>query len=255
MASSFFPGIGTTLTNATNAVTAKTPAGQAYASDPSVGQNIYDSVNNPSLDSGPPPTSPINPYSDPSVNLGVSPYAPAPTYMDPSTLGPTSPGTTPMTTANGQTYGTESGPGIMQQWFGERATGTDPGYEYATGRGMKALDGAFAARGGYNSGANIQADSDYLANMGSQREGQLDSLASGASGERANSLSTMLGLDNSITGGMAGLTSGYDLGAANALNTGNAAALQLGINGAMAGIQGKQGLMNNLFSIGGLAML
>jgi hypothetical protein len=153
------------------------------------------------------------------------------------------------------TYGSESGPGLLEQWFGERAGGTDPGYEYAAGRGMKSLDNAFAARGGFNSGASVQADSDYLANMGSQREGQLDSLAGGASGERANSLSTMLGFGNGITSGMAGLTGGYDLGAANALNTGNAAALQLGTNAALAPYQGQQGLMNNLFSLGAMAML
>lgn len=227
----------------------------------STSQSIYNSVNGSSLTS--PPS-----YRMPTQGMGDAPYtgADVKSYLANGTVSPgtqvAESGTAPVSTgATGTgsspapTYGTESGPGILGQWFNERATGTDPGYEYATGRGLTALNNQYAARGGYNSGAALQGDSDYLANMGSQREGQLDTLASGASGERQNSLATMLGLGMGITGGEAGLASNYDLGAANALNTGNAAALQLGTNAALAPYQAKQGLMNNLFGLGAIGLM
>jgi hypothetical protein len=158
---------------------------------------------------------------------------------------------------NGATpqYGTESGPGILDQWFNQRATGTDPGYEYTTGRGLKALDSQYAARGGYNSGAALQGGSDYLANMGAQREGQLDQLAAGASGERAGQLSTMLGLGMGLTGGLSGLGSAYDLGAGNALSSGNATSLQLGTNAAMLPYQANSNLMSQGLGLAALGLL
>lgn len=147
------------------------------------------------------------------------------------------------------TYGTESGPGILQQWFGERANGADPGYEYATKRGLTAINNEAAARGGFNGGASEQQDSDYLANMGSQREGQLDTLASGASGERGNQLSTMLGFGTGLAGSEAGLGSAYDLGGANAMSGANNAGLGYGAQAAMIPYLANQGFLSNLMKM------
>lgn len=153
------------------------------------------------------------------------------------------------------TYGTESGPGLLDQWFNERATGTDPGWEYATKRGLTALDNGAAARGGYNTGASAQQDSDYLASMGSQREGQLDALATGASGERATSLNTMLGLGTGLAGGEAGLGAAYDIGGANAMSGANNTGLSLGAQGIGLQYGANQNTMNQLMGLGTIAAL
>lgn len=227
-------------------------ASDYWAQNPTAAQNVYGSVNNPSLTSGPAASSPVNPYSATSVNYGASPYAPATTYMDPSTLTP--PQSSGYGASSTPTYGTQSGPGIMQQWFSQRASGTDPGWEYATKRAGTSLDNAYAARGMYNSGAALQGQGDMLANMTSQREGQLDALAGGASNEYGADLNRMIGMGTGLANSEAGLGSAYDLGAGNALNTGNAAALQLGTNAAMIPYLAKQGLMQNLFGLGSLGL-
>jgi hypothetical protein len=81
-------------------------------------------------------------------------------------------------------YGSQSGPGILESWFNQRANGTDPAYEYAMQRGGDAIDTRMAAGGSFNSGARGQQQSDFAANMAAQRMGQLDALAGGASGEQ-----------------------------------------------------------------------
>lgn len=150
--------------------------------------------------------------------------------------------------------GSQSGPGILEQWFNERANGTDPGYEYAMGRGMDAIDNRMAAGGSYNSGARGQQLSDFASNMGAQREGQLDALAGGASGEhqgRINSLfSQMLGL----AGGQAGTMGQYDLASANSNNALMNAIVQM--MGAKAGVDSKanQGLINTGLGALGLVL-
>lgn len=155
------------------------------------------------------------------------------------------------TSGTAPTYGTQSGPGILQQWFNERANGTDPGYEYATGRGLTALNNQYDARGAFDSGASEQGDSDYLANMGSQREGQLDTLASGASNEYANQISQMLGAGMGLGSGEAGTAGQYDTGAAanwaNSMNTG----LSLAGQSAMIPYLARQQMMQNLMGLGG----
>lgn len=148
-------------------------------------------------------------------------------------------------------YGTNSGPGIMQQWFNERATGTDPGWEYATKRGLTALDNEAAARGGYNSGAAEQGDRDFMANALSQREGQLDTLAGGASNEYDRNLATMLGMGMGLAGGQAGLGGTYDVAGANAMSGANNAGLQYGAQSAMIPYMANQNFMNQAFGLGG----
>lgn len=118
--------------------------------------------------------------------------------------------------APASTYGSQSGPGILDQWFNQRASGTDPGWEYATGRATDAINNQYAARGGYNSSGATQSIGDMFANATAQRESQLDSLATGASNEHQNSLNSMftqgLGIANGVSGAgeQYGLASGTE---------------------------------------------
>lgn len=149
--------------------------------------------------------------------------------------------------------GSESGPGILEQWFNSRANGTDPGYEYAVGRGTKDLNNQFAARGGYNSGAAIQAIGDYQANMGSQREAQLDALAGGASGEHQGRLNSMFSQGLGLANGQGGISGMYDTGAGNAMNQGNVQAIQMMLDKAGVDTKANQGVVNAFMSLLGLA--
>lgn len=178
---------------------------------------------------------------------GVAPAMHAAPGIDPA-AGAAAPGAAP-------TYGTESGPGILDQWFNERATGSDPGWDYGVKRGMTALDNGYAARGGYNSGAAMQGEGDFMSNALSQREGQLDSLASGASGERAQSLNSMLGLGTGLANGQAGLGAAYDIGGANAMSGANSTGLGLGAQGIGLQYGANQNFMNNLLGLGTVAAL
>src|SRR4029078_10813788 len=63
----------------------------------------------------------------------------------------------------GQPYGSESGPGILESWFNQRVNGTEPAYEYAMQRGGDAIDARMAAGGSFNSGARGQQLSDFAA--------------------------------------------------------------------------------------------
>jgi len=143
-------------------------------------------------------------------------------------------------------YGSQSGPGILEQWFNERANGTDPAFEYGLKRGMNTLDNRYSAMGSFNSGANAQAGSDLYANLLSQRMGQLDSLAGGASGEHQGRLNAMFGQGLGIANGAAGTSSAYDLGAAG--NMGAAAQAQQGMALNKAGVEGQA--FNNFLNNG-----
>lgn len=129
----------------------------------------------------------------------------------------------------GPTYGTQSGPGILDQWFNERASGTDPGWEYAMGRAGDSINNQYAARGGYNSSGATQSLSDMYANATTQRESQLDALATGASNEHQNSLNSMftqgLGIANGASG--AGEAYGTASGTEQQQNTANQTYLML----------------------------
>jgi len=152
-------------------------------------------------------------------------------------------------------YGTESGPGILESWFNQRANGTDPAFEYASKRGMETLGNRYAAAGSFNSGARAQGDSDFMANLVAQRMGQLDSLAGGASGEHAGRLAQMFGAGNQIAGGQAGLSSAYDLGAAGNMQAANQAQQQMALNKAGVDAKANQGLINTGLQIYGLSQM
>lgn len=146
------------------------------------------------------------------------------------------------------TTGSESGPGILESWFNQRAAGTDPAYEYAMRRGGDSIDNRMAAGGSFNSGARGQQLSDFAANMGAQRMGQLDSLAGGASGEHMGRLGMMFQQGLGLAGGQAGLASAYDLGAAGNMDAANRAQQQMFLNKAGVDSQFNQGRANNLIN-------
>lgn len=160
----------------------------------------------------------------------------------------------PAAPAPAPTAGTASGPGILEQWFNMRASGTDPAYEYALKRGTRDINNEFAARGGFNSGGAMQRIGDFEANMAAQRMGQLDSLAGGASGEHQGRLNSMFSQGLGLAGGQAGLSSGYDLGAANAMNQNSLAAIQLGLDKAGVDPKMRQQILDSLFGLGSLAV-
>lgn len=144
--------------------------------------------------------------------------------------------------------GTESGPGILENWFNRRASGTDPAYEYTMGRGMDAIDNRMAAGGSFNSGARGQQLSDFGANMGAQRMSSLDSLAGGASGEHQGRLNSMFQQMLGLSSGQAGLAGAYDISAANNMSASDQAILQMMLNKAGVDSKADQGFLNNLFS-------
>jgi hypothetical protein len=143
--------------------------------------------------------------------------------------------------------GSQSGPGILESWFNQRANGIDAASQYATQRGMGALANQYSAAGSFNSGAARQGESDLLANIEAQRSGQLDALAAGASGEHQNrfnsSIQQMLGLG----GGQSAVNSSYDLAAGKAQS--DALSALLGFTTNKAGVDAKsnqQGFNNGL---------
>lgn len=139
-------------------------------------------------------------------------------------------------------------PGILEDWFTQRANGSDPGYEYAMRRGIGDINREFASRGGYNSSAALGRISDYTANMGAQRQAQLDQLASGASGEKStrttqldtlatgasneyrSRLADMFNTAGDIANGRAATSGKYDQAIADAIATGNTAELMMMLN-------------------------
>ncbi len=146
------------------------------------------------------------------------------------------------------TPGTESGGGILENWFNARASGSDPAYEYAMKRGGDEIDNRMSAGGSFNSGARGQALTDFAANMGAKRLGQLDTLAAGASGEHLGRLGMMFNQGLGIAGGKAGLSTAYDLGAAGNMDAANRAQQQMFLNKAGVDSQFAQGRLNSLIN-------
>lgn len=149
-------------------------------------------------------------------------------------------------------YGSESGPGILENWFNQRATGTDIASQYATKRGIEALGSRYGAAGLGNSGAARQGEADLLANIEAQRAGQLDALAGGASGEHQNRLNSMFGVGSNIAGGRSAINSAYDLSAASAQSDALKAALGFYLNKAGVDSQSNQAGLNNIIKLGAL---
>lgn len=196
-----------------------------------------------------PRSAPTNAVKNFNSNVGLGP---APGANDPG-KGSSYAGTQSQTPAAGTpARGSESGPGILESWFRQRAEGTDPGFEYASKRAADDIDRRMAAGGSFNSGARGQAISDMYANLTSQREGQLDSLAGGASGEHQGRLNSMFNVMNQLAGGQAGVTGAYDLKSADALNAANQAILSMYLNKAGVDSQSNQAGLNNLFKLGAL---
>ncbi len=151
------------------------------------------------------------------------------------------------------TGGTQSGPGILENWFNQRAGGTDPAWEYGIGRAQDGINNQFAAAGGYNSSGKFQGLSDMYANAVSQRQGQLDALAGGASGEHQGRLDSMFRTAGNLAGGQAGAASGYDMAAFSALSSAQQNQLQLALDRAGIDPKDSQAISNLAMSMFGNA--
>lgn len=174
---------------------------------------------------GPQPTTAPSTYG-PGAGVGGAVGGALNSYLKPPKLttlgGFKAPGTGNQTPPTG----TQSGPGLLEQWFDQRANGTDPGYEYSLGRNTAMINRESAARGGFNSSATMNSLANMYAGMATQREGQLDQLAAGASGERAGNLAQMFNTGLGIAGGEAGTALPYNMAAGGAMNTAAADAYQ-----------------------------
>jgi len=190
------------------------------------------------------------PYSSTQMNK----YVPPNKTGNPPDPGPSSMWQGKTQDRQGQTpaFGSQSGPGILENWFNQRANGIDAASNYALKRGANDIDTRMAAGGAYNSGARGQQLSDFAANVEAQREGQLDSLAAGASGEHQRRLDSMFGQGTAIASGQSGINSAYDLAAANAQSDALKAALGFYLNKAGVDSQSNQQGIGNILKLGAL---
>lgn len=150
-------------------------------------------------------------------------------------------------------YGSQSGPGILQQWFNQRASGTDPGWQYATGAATDAINAQSAARGGYNGSGAMQSIGNMYANATAQRESQLDSLAQGASTEHQNQLNNMFLEGTNIANGETGATAPYGTAAGSSQEDSNTNLLNLILGKANANqtaVNGQLGALGNIVKFG-----
>lgn len=118
--------------------------------------------------------------------------------------------------ASAPAYGSQSGPTYAEDRYTSRANGTDPGWEYATGRATDQINKQYAARGGYNSSGAMNSIGDMFANATSQREGQLDQLAGAATSAHQNALNSMFTTGTNIANGVTGAGAPGTAGAGDA---------------------------------------
>lgn len=177
-----------------------------------------------------------------SIVGGADPHAP----NTPAPSTPAAPEAAPQ-------GGTQSGPGILENWFNQRANGTDPGWEYGMGRASDSINRQFAARGGYNSSGAMQSLSDMYANANSQREGQLDALAGGASGEHQRRLEDMFNQGQGLANGQANTAQGYDFAGGGAMANGMRTKMDLFLNRSGVDQKTRQGQLNAITNIGSTA--
>jgi hypothetical protein len=146
-------------------------------------------------------------------------------------------------------FGTESGNTYLEDRYLARLYGTDPAFNYAQQRGMQALGNQYSAAGMANSGAARQGESDFMANLIAQSQGQLDTLAAGATGARQRKVEDMFNEGTGIAGGLAGAGTAYDLGAAGNMTAAANAQQQMALNKAGVDARANQGLINNAMSL------
>lgn len=99
-----------------------------------------------------------------------------------------------------------SGPSLSQQRYADLQGGNDPYFNYMLQRGNKQLDNTFSAQGGFNSGARLQAGSDFQANLAAQQSQQMSGLAGQADQEQRGRLADIFGRQFGISQGEAGAT-------------------------------------------------
>jgi hypothetical protein len=148
------------------------------------------------------------------------------------------------------TTGTQSGPGILENWFNQRAGGTDPGWEYGIGRASDAINKQYAARGGYNSSGAMQSLSDMYSNATSQRESQLDQLAAGASGEHQRRTDSMFGQGMGLANSQAGTAWNYDSAEGASMASNMAKQMDLMMQQSGLSQQTRQAQLDAIFGVG-----
>ncbi len=190
----------------------------------------------------------VNPANGPQKPPAAAPGSGSPWGISGAFKGPSSLGSSTTSAPFSAAYGSESGPGILEQRFNNRLNGTDPAYNYAVKRGMTDLDNRYSAAGSFNSGAARQGESDLVANLTAKSQSELDALAGGASGEHQGKVNSMFSQGLGIAGGQAGLAGSYDLGAGNALSSANMGALMMALQKAGVDSQAAQGFINNLLA-------
>lgn len=145
-------------------------------------------------------------------------------------------------------HGTESGNTYLEDRYLQRLYGKDPAFNYAAKRGMESLGTRSAAAGNFNSGAARAQESDFMANILAQSQGQLDALAGGATGARQNKLNAMFNQGIGLAGGQSGTNTAYDLKTAEGMQ--NALNALLGYTTGKGGVdpQSNQQGINNLIA-------
>lgn len=146
-------------------------------------------------------------------------------------------------------YGSESGPTYAEDRYTSRANGTDPGWEYATGRATDQINRQYAARGGYNSSGAMNSIGDMYANATSQREGQLDTLANQATGAHQTALDRMFEHGMGLANGQSGNAAAYDSATGGAMSDGMQQQLQLALSKMGIDPAKSQGELNTLMTL------
>lgn len=183
---------------------------------------------------------------------GLNAQYAAPTNLE-SSLG-TIAGKYSQPTASGTTFNSQqgqlSGPGALEQFAASDLNGTNPYYAQLQQQQDAALNAQFNARGGYNSGAALNAlalNNASLAAQQYQQEGQLQGSAQTAQGARlAQNQSAAGAADTSNYQGLSGLTGALGTADAQRLAATNG---QVGLAGAQSGmdlsyLQGGQSAAN-----------
>ena len=118
--------------------------------------------------------------------------------------------TTPAARQWRNTYetGELAGPGYAEKLFEERRAGTSPDQIRARQMGHKSIGDAFAASGGFNSGARMKTSADFEANLATKEAEQLANLSLGAQGAKETRLGGAFDRLSGLGMGRAGIVAG-----------------------------------------------
>lgn len=150
--------------------------------------------------------------------------------------------------------GTLSAPGYGEQLYKQRQTGGDPFFEYTNQRGQKSLDDAFAARGGFNSGAAIQAKTDLSANLGAQANHEMAGLAAEAAGEQRGRFADLFTRPYELGKSKADTSMGAAALGGGAYERGKMAEMEARLQRSGVDAETRKSILEGLFGIGAAAI-